>query len=199
MRKRNAGRRYSLTVYQRALNRQGKFSLLVGLLLAAAWSCTLAGTDTVFNGDQRSWLFSAAGLVLAFSMFCFAVQRLAYIQPHPDHLRLVTPFMQLKIPYRRIRSVHSASFQQIFANMNWNWNQRSFLAPFTRQTAVVLEFNSLPVNPTLLRLLLPSQMLAADAPGLVLFVPDWMELNSELDGFQGAWLQTGLAHETARA
>jgi hypothetical protein len=113
----------------------------------------------------------------------------AYLQIYSNYLSVVTPFLRLKISFRRVRSIHPTLVQQLFPPNESSWSQRSFLEPFYGKTAVVVELTDYPMNPALLRLFLPAQMFSPHFIGLVFLVPDWMKLSTELDSVYGAWLQ----------
>jgi hypothetical protein len=100
----------------------------------------------------------------------------------------VTPFLNLKVAYRRIRSIHPALLQQIFPKESARWAETSFLEPFYGKTAIIIEVRGFPMNPSLLRLFLPRYMFSPMTSGFVLMVPDWMKFSTELDTLRGNWL-----------
>ena len=70
-----------------------------------------------------------------------------------------------------------------------SWAQRNFLEPFYGKTVLVVELKGFPLSPGLLKLFLPDSMFARTTTGLVLMVPDWMQLSTDIDTFRGTWLQ----------
>jgi hypothetical protein len=183
-----AGKRHPLLLYRRTMDRILSAALMLGLLIAVAWGWIYFGEPQRMP-DVTPWLIAGGLVALVFAAFAYLARWMAYVQPRSDHLRVVTPFLNLKVSYRRIRSVHPSDFQQIFPPNQTSWSQRNFLEPFFGMTAVVVELTSYPLKRGLLRLFLPSQMFSTGMPGLVLLVPDWMALSTELDSFQGIWLQ----------
>jgi hypothetical protein len=164
-------------------------TFLLALLLLAAWGWDLTNPLPLLRSGVDLWLLVGGAVALAFSFFALVTRSMAYVQARPDHLRLVTPFFRMKVSYRRVRSVHPASFQQLFPAGKGGWAAHSFLSPFYRKTAVVVELTGFPAKRGFLRLFLPSQMFLPKATGFVLLVPDWMELATEMDSLQGIWRQ----------
>jgi hypothetical protein len=115
---------------------------------------------------------------------------MAYTQAHQDHLSIVTPFLNLKISYRRIRSIHPSLLQQVFPKENAKWAENSFLQPFYGKTAMVVEIRNYPMSPRLLRLFFPRYMFSPRSPGFLLLVPDWMKFSTEIDSLRGNWMQS---------
>jgi hypothetical protein len=111
------------------------------------------------------------------------------VQAQPDSLKIVTPFLRFHISYQRMRSVRPTLTQQVFPPEKSSWSQRSFLEPFYGKTVLVVDLKGFPIRPGLLKLFLPDSMFARSTTGLVLMVPDWMQLSTDIDTFRGTWLQ----------
>jgi hypothetical protein len=195
-RKPKAGKRHPLLLYRRTMDRTLSAAVLLGVLVAVAWGWIYFGEPQRMP-DATPWLIAGGLVALVFAVFTYLARWMAYVQARPDHLRVVTPFLNLKVSYRRIRSVHPSDFQQLFPPNQTSWSQRNFLEPFFGMTAVVVELTSYPLNRGLLRLFLPRQMFSKGIPGLVFLVPDWMALSTELDSLQGTWLQFQKPHRKA--
>lgn len=189
MKTRKTGSRHPLLLYKRVMDRLWRYTLVLGLLLFAIWFWTWWFGSSVIQGQQDLWLLLGAVVVLGFTLFAFFARRMAYVQPRRDHIRLVTPFLRTNISYRRLISTHPADFNQIFPPKDASWAQHRLLEPFYGMTVVILELSNFPLPPALLRLFLAPQMFYRRAKGLVLLVPDWMALSTELDSFVGAWQQ----------
>jgi hypothetical protein len=187
---RKAGIRHPLLIYRRAMDRIWPAALALGLLLGAIWAWEFWSGQPLLAGQADLWLLGGGAACLGFAAFAWLARGMAYVQPRHDYLRLTTPFLSLRISYRRVRSVHPASFSQLFPPNDSGWAERRFLEPFYGMTAVVVELNSLPLSRGLLRLFLAPQMLSPRANGLVLLTPDWMSFSTELDAFMGGWLNT---------
>lgn len=165
-------------------------TLILGALLGVIWLWFWFSETPILDPGSEIWLLAGSAVALGFAIFAFIARQTAYVQPHKDHLRLVTPFLRLNISYRRIRSAHPAAFQQLFPPGKASWSQRSLLDPFYGRTAVVVDLTSYPMSPILLRFFLSPQMFSPQSPGFVLLVPDWMDFSTELDSFRSAWMQT---------
>lgn len=149
-----AGRRYSLVMYTRMIDRWWPATLLLAVgLFALAWEVQSYFPDP--NYDWR-WLTlgSVGGSVLVVTLFLLVIRKAAYVQPRADHLRLVTPFLRLNISYKRLQRASSATVSGLFpvAGIS-NW-QREILEPLAKKTAIVVELNGYPISQAVLRLFL---------------------------------------------
>jgi hypothetical protein len=162
-------------------------TLVLGLLLAGIWWQANLGSIIPVNVKTEIWVYVASLVVLAFTLFALLGRRMGYVQAFRNHLRVVTPFLRLKISYRRIRSVHPEEFHKMFPPSKGTWAERALLEPFYDQTAVVVELFSYPISPAVLRLFLPTQRVHPPKIGLVFVVADWMAMSTELDSLFGDW------------
>jgi hypothetical protein len=184
-----AGSRHPLLLYQRVMDRLWRYTLVLGGLLLGIWGWTWWFGSKLIHGQDDLWLLAGAGVTLCFTLFAFFARRVAYVQPRRDHIRLVTPFLRANISYRRLHSSHPSDFSLLFPPQDASWAQHRLLEPFYGKTAVVLELSAYPLPPFFLRFFLAPQMFYGRGKGLVLLVPDWMALSTELDTFVGAWQQ----------
>ena len=184
-----AGGRHPLLFYRRTMDRIWKITLALGILLIAVSAFSLLRPIQRFGMSSDAWLFVTAAVSLALSIFAFFARFLAYVQAQPDSLKIVTPFLRFHVSYKRMRSVRPTLTQQVFPPEKASWSQRSFLEPFYGKTILVVELKGFPISPGLLKLFLPDTMFARTTTGLVLMVPDWMQLSTDIDTFRGAWLQ----------
>lgn len=191
MTRKRKGQRFTLLLYQRAMDRLWKTTLILGLLLAGLWWQAPAGWVIPIPAAYEGWVFVAAVVVLAFTLFALLARRMTYVQARHDHLRLITPFLRLKISYRRVRSVHPAEFHQLYPPGAMNWSERRFLEPFIGETVVVVELFDYPLPPTVLRFFLAPQIFHPQTVGLVLLVANWMQLSTEIDSFLAQWRAAG--------
>jgi hypothetical protein len=190
MKTRKSGKRFpSLLLYRRTMDRVWRTTLLFGLVLLSVWAWTMFRPDSYFGGGE-SWFLVGAIVSLSLSLFSFIARFLAYVQAHTNYLSVVTPFLRMKVSYRRVQSFRPVLVQQLFPPGDSGWAERNFLEPFYGKTAVVMDLRGYPINPTLLRLFLPAQMFSRRSKGLVFVVPDWMEFSTEMDTFHGTWLQS---------
>jgi hypothetical protein len=184
-----AGGRHPLLFYRRTMDRIWKATLALGSLLIAVSALSLVEPTQLLGMSSDAWLFVAAAVALALSIFAFFARFVAYVQAQPDSLKIVTPFLRFHISYQRMRSVRPTLTQQVFPPEKSSWSQRSFLEPFYGKTVLVVDLKSFPIRPGLLKLFLPDSMFARATTGLVLMVPDWMQLSTDIDTFRGTWLQ----------
>ena len=187
MRTRKAGKRHTLLIYRRTMDRLWVVTLALGLLLALVWGWMWFSDTPILNPKYEIWMLVGSIIAILVAGFALFGRYAAYVQPRKDHLRVVTPFLRLKISYRRIRRVHPASFQQLFPPREASWAQESFLEPFYGKTAVVVDLTAYPMSPKMLKLFLAPQMFSPQSKGLVFLVPDWMDFSTELDTFRSIW------------
>ena len=187
MKKRKKGQRFRLLLYKRFFDRLWKATLILGLLLAGVWWQGQLDFILPISPQIDPWVLLAALVVLMFSLFAMLARNMGYVQARQDHLRLVTPFLRLKISYRRIRSVHPAEFHQLYPPAEAGWAERRLLEPFYGDTAVVVELDAYPLSPGMLRFFLPPQMFYTQGPGFVFIVTDWMALSTEVDSMRGVF------------
>jgi hypothetical protein len=181
--------RHTLLLNKRMMDRLLFPSFILGLLLGLIWWWSNFMETTIIENGNNAWIAVSAFVALSFTLLAFVTRRMAYVQAYNTHLRIVTPFLRLNISYKRIRNTHPADFHQLFPANRASWAQTRFLAPFYGMTAVIVEMHSFPISPKLLRLFLPSQMFSKNAEGLVLLVPEWMKLSTDIDTYSGVWLQ----------
>jgi hypothetical protein len=180
-------------MYRRTMGRLWKSTFVLALLLGSLWMVKQFGAIQVLRAGA-AWvdllIFAAALMTFGICVFAFIAQRLAFVQAHTNYFSIVTPFLRLKVSYRRIQKVHPELIQNLFPKSKARWAERNFLEPFYGKTSVVIETRGYPMNPAMLRLFLPAQMFSPRTTGFVLLVSDWMKFSTELDSFQGAWLQS---------
>jgi hypothetical protein len=185
VKERKAGSHHALLLYQRSMNRIWKITLLLGVVLAFAWGWGFWETKTISIVSVNTLMLAAASLAFMLTVFFFLGRYMAYVQPSQKYLKLVTPFLRMKISYRRMRSVRPMLVQQIFPKAESSRSLRNALEPFYGKTAVVIELQGFPISESRLRMFLPSAMFSRQFTGLVLIVPDWMLLSTEIDSYRG--------------
>jgi hypothetical protein len=183
------GLRHPLLLYRRAMDRVAEYTFILALFLGVAGGWPLIKETWILGYSSNLWLLGTALLSFAISVFAFLTRLAAYVQVTSSTLNVVTPFIRLKISYRRVQSVHPVLMQQIFPSENLTWAQRSYLSAFNGKTALLAELRGYPISPVILHLFWTDQMFSPQSPGLVLLVADWMQLCTEFDSFYGTWLQ----------
>lgn len=187
MKRSRSGKRYPLLMYRRTLDRFWPSLFLSGAILLVA-GLYVRFAPTPLEQDQAAWLLISGALLVILSFFFILLRYAAYVQAHSDHLRFVTPFLQMRISYRRIRSAHPAEITALFPPQRIAGSLRAFLEPFYGRTAVVLELNGYPMPKPILRLFLSRAMFHPQTEGFVLLVPDWIAFSSELDSLRAEWM-----------
>lgn len=188
MKARKSGKRHRLLIYQRMMDRIWAITLVTGLLVAAIW--WWGGSLFPLLPDPYDTILIASGVVLiTLAFLMFLMRGMAYVQACTGFLRIATPFIRLKVSYRRIRTTHPVEFHKLFPPSKAGWANRHFLEPFYGQTVLVVELSEFPMSQAALRLFLPRVMFSTQSKGLVLVVKDWMALSTEMESFQGVWLQ----------
>ncbi len=188
MKAKKFGKRHRLLIYQRVMDRLWAATLVLGLIVVALW--WWSGDIFPLLLEPFNTIVLAGGAVLIMLAFLmFLMRSMGYVQAGTDHLRVVTPFIRLKISYRRIRTTHPVEFHQLFPPSKAKWADRRLLAPFSGKTVLVVELSEFPIRQSVLRLFLPRVMFSPQAKGLVLVVKDWMALSTELESYLGVWQQ----------
>jgi hypothetical protein len=153
--------------------------------LFPAWFPGLAVTPISTTGLLMLAGAGAFALLLAF--FLLTIRKFAYVQPFDNHLLLVTPFLRLKIAYRRIRQASSVEMMRLFPLKRYRGRKRAILRRMMKYTAIVLELNGLPLSRGSLEMFLSPLFFPDKSPRIALIVPDWMKFSAELESFRGAW------------
>jgi hypothetical protein len=184
-----AGKRRELLLYRRLMGRLWGPFFILGLLLLAAYFTNglfLPAIDPPFT----LIVLGGAILITAFSLFARFAHSMAYFKPYPDHLRLATPFLNLRISYRRIRSIRPSPVASIFPPNKISWSARNYLEPFLSDTAIIVQLYDYPLSRRLMRLFLPEEMFLPGGKGLVFIVKDWMTVSTELDSYLDSFRQS---------
>ena len=177
-----AGKRYPLVIYTRMIDRWWPALFLLGLaLLALAWWFYQDLYKRLTEPWRWETLAGLGGGVLLISLIMLVMRKSAYVQPYRDHLLLATPFLRLKISYRRIRRTTSANLAVLFPPRSLHGFNREILEPLFKLTAVVVELNALPMPISTLRLFLSPFFFKDNTPHLVILVRDWMAFSAELE------------------
>ena len=179
-----AGHKYPLIVYRHMLNRWWPAMIAIGLVMfALAYSEYI---DPLAQFLPWRWkVFGAVGVLAILTGIFFLVLRyVAYVQPFPEYLKLVTPFLRINISYKRFRKTTTTEMRYLFPQKSLSgWVQEIF-APLASQTAMVIELTGYPVSPFMLRLFLSRFFFKDKTPHLVILVNDWMRFSAELESMR---------------
>ncbi len=177
-------RKYPLIVYQHMLNRWWPAILALGLgMFALAYS---EYTDPMAHFIPLRWqLFAGIGvLAILVGLFFIIIKRFAYVQVFPTYLKLVTPFLRLKISHKRIIRTTSTEMRQLFPHKSMSWWVQEIFSPLSTLTAIVIDLSSYPISPRLMHLFLSRFFFKDKTPHLVILVNDWMLFSTELESMR---------------
>ena len=179
-----AGHKYPLIVYRHMLNRWWPPMIAIGLgMFALAYSENI---DPVGRLLPWRWQLAAAvgGLSIFTGIFFWVIRFFAYVQPYPNHLKLVTPFMRINISYKRLKKTTTTEMRYLFSLKSMSGWVRDIFSPLATNTAVVIELSGYPISPTVLRLFLYRFFFKDKTPHLVILVKDWMRFSAELESMR---------------
>jgi hypothetical protein len=187
-----SGRRYPLVLYTHMIDRWWPATIALGLaLFGLAWAVSRSMPGPAYNWQWLT-LASVGGFVLIVSLFLIVIRKAAYIQPHADHLRLVTPFLRVHISYKRLQRATSAQVSALFPPKSISGWKREIIAPLGNKTAIVLELTGYPISQTTLRFFLSPFFFKDRTPHFVFIVDDWMRFSTELESLRvGGEVPTG--------
>jgi hypothetical protein len=176
-----AGHKYPLIVYRHMLNRWWPAMIVMGLgMFALAYSEYIEPLGKFL--PWRWQLFASIGVLAIFvGIFFWIIRYFAYVQPLPNHLKLVTPFLRINISYKRFKKTTATEMRYLFAYESMSGWVRDIFSPLANKTALVIDLNGYPISPVLLRLFLSRFFFKDKTPHFVILVQDWMRFSSELD------------------
>ena len=183
--------RHPLLLYAYIIDRWWRLLLWIGilcLLLTAALLFLPHGLTQAYDRRTLLILGGAGGLALISAIFLITIRKYAYVQPFEDHLRIVTPFLRLKISYRRIRQATSTEIRHLFATGR-NRRLNRTMGKLASLTVIVLDLNGLPLPRAVLRFFLSPLFFPDKTPRIALLVRDWISLSTELESCRTAWLE----------
>ena len=178
------GHKYPLIVYQHMLNRWWPALIAIGLgMFALAYSEYI---DPMAQFVSWRWqLFGGIGvLAILIGIFFVILRHLAYVQPFPEYLKLVTPFMRLNISYKRIRKTTTTEMHYLFPFKGLSGWMQDIFEPLAGKTAMIIDLNGYPISPVMLRFFLSRFFFKDKTPHLVILVTDWMRFSSELESMR---------------
>ena len=178
------GHKFPLVVYQHLVNRWWTPMFAIGIVMfVLAYG---EYSDPVYRLVPWRWQLPGGVGVLAIliGIFFLIIRQIAYIQPFPGYVKLVTPFLRVNISYKRIQKTTTTEMQQLFPPKSLSGWMRDIFAPLANQTAVILELKAFPISPVILRLFLSRFFFKDKTPHFVILVKDWMQLSNEMDGFR---------------
>jgi hypothetical protein len=175
------GRRYPLVIYTHMMDRWRSDIFLLALALLG-----LAVAIYFWGMDQWRWVtIGSIGIFCFFmSILLWIVRKSAYVQPYPEYLRLVTPFLRLNISYKRFRRTQSTNMGLLFSGSKISSVQAGIVEHFAGMTAIVLDLTKSPMSQSTLRFFLSPLFFKDKTPHFVILVEDWMRLSAEIDSMR---------------
>jgi len=177
-------RKYPLIVYQHMLNRWWPPMITMGLVMfILAYGEYI---DPLAQFISWRWqLFGVIGcLAILVGLFFIIIKRFAYVQVFPTYLKLVTPFLRLNISHKRITRTTATEMRHLFPRQSMSGWVQDIFAHLSNMTAVLVELNSYPISPSVMRMFLSRFFFKDKTPHLVILVNDWMLFSTELDSMR---------------
>ena len=192
-----AGKRYSLVIYTRMMDRWWPVIFFIGLaLLALAWPFYSDLYARLIESWRWMTLAGLGAIVIFISLTMLVMRKSAYVQPFSDHLRLATPFLRMNISYRRVRRTTTASMSMLFPPKSLRGLKRDIIEPLASMTAVIIELNAMPMPASVLRFFLSPFFFKDRTPHLVLLVQNWMAFSTELESMRVGGTQPSPQQQT---
>ncbi len=181
-----AGKKHTLLIYTRMMNRWWPPLFLIGAVtLALAWWRYQDLYLRLTAPWQWMFIATAGGLCVFVSLLMWALRKSAYVRVYNDYFLLATPFLRMKVSYRRILRTSTATVESLFPVRKMPALQREAIQPLLKRTAVIVELKALPMPRAALSLFLsPFFFRDKKTPTLVILVPDWMAFSTELDSLR---------------
>lgn len=192
-----AGKRYSLVIYTRMMDRWWPVIFFIGLaLLALAWPFYSDLYARLVEPWRWMTLAGLGAIVIFISLIMLVMRKSAYVQPFSNYLRLATPFLRMNISYRRIRRTTTASMSMLFPPKSLRGLKRDIIEPLASMTAVIVELNAMPMSASVLRFFLSPFFFKDRTPHLVLLVQNWMAFSTELESMRVGGTQPSPQQQT---
>jgi hypothetical protein len=179
-----AGHKYPLIVYRHMLNRWWPAFIAMGLGMFALAYSEYIDPMSQFLPWRWQVLTGIGVLAILVGFFFLVIKQIAYVQPLPGHLKLVTPFMRINISYRRFQKTTTTEMRYLFPPKSLSGWMQDVFSPLANKTAMVIDLNSYPISPRILRLFLSRFFFKDKTPHLVILVNDWLRFSSELESMR---------------
>ena len=180
-----AGKKHTLLIYTRMMDRWWPPLFLIGAAtLALAWWRYQDPYLRITASWQWMLLAGAGGLCVFVSLLMWALRKSAHVRVYGDHFVVATPFLRMKVSYRRIMRTSTATMESLFPIRRMPALKREAIQPLLKRTAVLVELNALPMPRSALLLFLSPFLFRDKTPTLVILVPDWMSFSTELDSLR---------------
>ena len=179
------GKRYPLVIYSRMIDRWWPAVAVLGVaLVVLAWPLYRDPFMRLAEPWRWQGMAGLGAAVLLAGLVMFSVRKSAYVQLFNDHLRLITPFLRLKISYRRLRRTTTVNMWALFPPKSMRGWKRDIVEPLGKMTAVVIELTAYPMPPTALRFFLSPFFFKDQTPHFIILVENWMGFSTELESMR---------------
>ncbi|HJR78533.1 MAG TPA: hypothetical protein VJ821_00585 [Anaerolineales bacterium] len=179
-----AGHKYPLIIYQHMLNRWWPAMIALGLGMFALAYSEYINPMSQFLPWRWQVVAGVGGLAVLVGVFFLVIRHLAYVQPLPNYLKLVTPFMRINISYKRFKKTTTTEMRYLFPRKSLSGWMQDIFAPLANRTAMVIDLNGYPISPHVLRLFLSRFFFKDKTPHLVILVNDWLRFSAELESMR---------------
>ena len=183
-------KRYPLPVYERMLKRWVSATFWLAVFVtgfgAAAWFYAPQFSD--FN---IYLLLGAGAFAFLVTLILFLIRKAAYLQLYPEYLRIVTPFMRVKVNYKSIKRTNTAEMGNLFSMKKVRGMRREIVAPFIKHTAIVLNLSASPMASWILHSFLSYFFFIPKdkTPHFILLVDNWLDFSTDLESSRSAAIQ----------
>jgi hypothetical protein len=177
-------RKYPLIVYRHMLNRWWPAMIVMGLVVFALAYGEYTNSLSQFLPWRWQLLAGVGILAILVGLFFIVIKQFAYAQVFPTYLKIVTPFLRFKISYKRITRTTATEMRLLFPPKSMSWWLREIFAPLSSRTAIVVDLNSYPISPRIMRMFLSRFFFKDKTPHLVILVNDWMLFSTELESMR---------------
>ncbi len=193
-----AGHKYPLIVYRHMLNCWWPAMITMGLVMFLLAYSAYNEPISQFLPWRWQVLAVIGALAILVGIFFLTIKQIAYVQPFPTYLKLVTPFLRVNISYKRFKKTTTTEMRYLFPYKSMSWWIRDIFAPLANKTALVVDLNGYPISPSILRLFLSRFFFKDKTPHLVILVKDWMRFSSELESMRSGIDQNPPAQKQSR-
>jgi len=183
-------KRYPLPLYERMLKRWVSATFWLAVFVtgfgAAAWFYAPQFSD--FN---IYLLLGAGAFAFLVTLILFLIRKAAYLQLYPEYLRIVTPFMRVKVNYKSIKRTNTAEMGNLFSMKKVRGMRREIVAPFIKHTAIVLNLSASPMASWILHSFLSYFFFIPKdkTPHFILLVDNWLDFSTDLESSRSAAIQ----------
>jgi hypothetical protein len=155
----------------------------VGLLWGAQWYFTNPADNPLplLPEETAIILLAVSAVAFIFTVALIVARKMAFAQLFADHMLLATPFMRLKISYKRILNTTTSQVGILFPPKSMSGNDREIIGPISGNTAIVVHLTSYPMSRSSMRMFLSPLFFYDQTPHFVLIVDDWMKFSAEME------------------